>query len=40
MRSIALRAVNLSAEGVDTVKEIIDVIARRERGAGPASGDA
>ena len=39
VRSIALRAVNLSAEGVDTVKEIIDVIARRERGAGSASGD-
>lgn len=34
VRSVALRAVNLSAEGVGTISDMIDVIARRERGAG------
>jgi transcriptional regulator with XRE-family HTH domain len=32
VRSMALRAVNLSPEGVDTITEMIDVLARRERG--------
>ena len=35
VRSVALRAVNLSAEGVGTISDMIDVIARRERGEGP-----
>ncbi|OIK06403.1 transcriptional regulator [Streptomyces monashensis] len=30
VRSVALRAVNLSPEGLDTVSELIDVIARRD----------
>jgi len=38
VRSIALRAVNLSAEGVSTINEIIDVIARREHGGDCAGG--
>ena len=33
VRSVALRAVNLSPEGVDTISDMIDVLARRERGA-------
>lgn len=32
IRSVALRAVNLSPEGVGTISDMIDVIARRERG--------
>jgi transcriptional regulator with XRE-family HTH domain len=32
VRSMALRAVNLSPEGVGTISDMIDVIARRERG--------
>jgi transcriptional regulator with XRE-family HTH domain len=32
VRSVALRAVNLSPEGVGTISDMIDVIARRERG--------
>jgi len=36
VRSMALRAVNLSPEGVGTISDMIDVIARREsRGGGP-----
>ncbi|WP_069811739.1 helix-turn-helix domain-containing protein [Streptomyces sp. TP-A0874] len=31
VRSVALRAVNLSPEGVGTISDMIDVIARRER---------
>lgn len=31
VRSVALRAVNLSPQGVDTISDMIDVIARRER---------
>jgi transcriptional regulator with XRE-family HTH domain len=38
VRSMALRAVNLSPEGVDTISEMIDVLARRERGAGGPGG--
>ena len=38
VRSVALRAVNLSREGIDTISEIIDVLARREKGADPAPG--
>ncbi|QZZ25423.1 helix-turn-helix transcriptional regulator [Streptomyces sp. ST1015] len=30
VRSVALRAVNLSPEGVDTISDMIDVLARRE----------
>jgi transcriptional regulator with XRE-family HTH domain len=37
VRSMALRAVNLSPEGIDTISEMIDVLARRERG-GPGGG--
>lgn len=33
IRSVALRAVNLSPEGVSTISDIIDVLARREQGA-------
>ncbi|WP_329454402.1 helix-turn-helix domain-containing protein [Streptomyces sp. NBC_01497] len=33
VRSVALRAVNLSPEGVGTISDMIDVIARREQGA-------
>jgi transcriptional regulator with XRE-family HTH domain len=33
VRSVALRAVNLSPEGVGTISDMIDVIARRERDA-------
>lgn len=32
IRSVALRAVNLSPEGVSTISDIIDVLARREQG--------
>ncbi|WBO68677.1 XRE family transcriptional regulator [Streptomyces camelliae] len=32
VRSVALRAVNLSPEGVSTISDIIDVLARREQG--------
>ncbi|MBQ0852516.1 XRE family transcriptional regulator [Streptomyces sp. NPDC057621] len=37
VRSVALRAVNLSPEGMGTISDMIDVIARRENagGAGP-----
>jgi len=38
VRSVALRAVNLSPEGVGTISDMIDVIARREseaEGGGP-----
>lgn len=38
VRSVALRAVNLSPEGVGTISDMIDVIARREseaKGGGP-----
>jgi transcriptional regulator with XRE-family HTH domain len=31
VRSVALRAVNLSREGIGTISDMIDVIARRER---------
>jgi transcriptional regulator with XRE-family HTH domain len=34
VRSVALRAVNLSPEGIDTISDMIDVLARRERGGG------
>ncbi|MYR60399.1 helix-turn-helix domain-containing protein [Streptomyces sp. SID625] len=34
VRSVALRAVNLSPEGVDTINDMIDVLARREQAAG------
>lgn len=34
VRSMALRAVNLSPEAVGTISDMIDVIARRERGGG------
>jgi transcriptional regulator with XRE-family HTH domain len=34
VRSVALRAVNLSPEGIGTISDMIDVLARRERGAG------
>ncbi|MCX4749962.1 helix-turn-helix domain-containing protein [Kitasatospora sp. NBC_01287] len=34
VRSVALRAVNLSPEGVGTISDMIDVIARREGGSG------
>ncbi|MER5198190.1 helix-turn-helix domain-containing protein [Streptomyces sp. NPDC002755] len=34
VRSVALRAVNLSPEGVGTISDMIDVIARRENAAG------
>jgi transcriptional regulator with XRE-family HTH domain len=34
VRSVALRAVNLSPEGVSTISDMIDVIARREQGGG------
>jgi transcriptional regulator with XRE-family HTH domain len=33
VRSVALRAVNLSAEGIGTISDMIDVIARREKSA-------
>lgn len=36
VRSVALRAINLSAEGMGTISDMIDVIARRERGGGPS----
>jgi transcriptional regulator with XRE-family HTH domain len=36
VRSVALRAVNLSPEGMGTISDMIDVIARREKGAGGA----
>lgn len=36
VRSVALRAVNLSPEGIDTISDMIDVLARRERGGGGA----
>ncbi|MFF7981769.1 XRE family transcriptional regulator [Streptomyces sp. NPDC007901] len=38
VRSVALRAVNLSPEGVNTISDMIDVLARRE-GAGGARSD-
>jgi transcriptional regulator with XRE-family HTH domain len=40
VRSMALRAVNLSPEGVDTISEMIEVLARRERGNGGNGGNA
>ena len=45
VRNMALRAVNLSPEGIDTISEMIEVLARRERGgsatgAGAATGSA
>ncbi|GAA2347188.1 MULTISPECIES: helix-turn-helix domain-containing protein [Streptomyces] len=46
VRSVALRAVNLSPEGVNTISDMIDVLARRESAAGggeqrrtPADGE-
>ncbi len=36
VRSVALRAVNLSPEGMGTISDMIDVIARREKGAAGA----
>ncbi|MFE9681327.1 XRE family transcriptional regulator [Streptomyces sp. NPDC006285] len=36
VRSVALRAVNLSPEGMGTISDMIDVIARREKDAGGA----
>ena len=38
VRSVALRAVNLSPEGIDTISELIDVLARRQLDAGPGPG--
>ncbi|MER7974633.1 helix-turn-helix domain-containing protein [Streptomyces sp. NPDC096080] len=35
IRNLALRAVNLSPEGVGTITDMIEVIARRERGTPP-----
>jgi transcriptional regulator with XRE-family HTH domain len=41
VRSMALRAVNLSPAGIDTISDMIDVLARRERGgAGGGAGGA
>lgn len=40
VRSMALRAVNLSPQAVDTISDMIDVIARREQGGGSAYRDA
>ncbi|WP_107070245.1 MULTISPECIES: helix-turn-helix domain-containing protein [unclassified Streptomyces] len=37
VRSVALRAVNLSPEGVGTISDMIDVLARRQRDA-PGGG--
>src|SRR3954451_1679509 len=36
VRDVALRAVTLSADGLDTISEMIDAIARREAGRGNA----
>ncbi|MBW1595504.1 helix-turn-helix domain-containing protein [Streptomyces sp. JJ38] len=36
VRSVALRVVGLSPEGVDTISDMINVIARRERGDAPS----
>lgn len=38
VRSVALRAVNLSPEGIGTISDMIDVLARRERGGGEGGG--
>ncbi|MCX3058214.1 helix-turn-helix domain-containing protein [Streptomyces beihaiensis] len=38
VRSVALRAVNLSAEGVGTISDMIDVIARREQDGASGPG--
>lgn len=38
VRDMALRAVNLSAEGIDTISEMIEVLARRERGGESRGG--
>ncbi|GGV95944.1 XRE family transcriptional regulator [Streptomyces gelaticus] len=38
VRSVALRAVNLSPEGVSTISDMIDVLARREGADGGAKG--
>ncbi|MGW3950736.1 XRE family transcriptional regulator [Streptomyces sp. NPDC004752] len=38
VRSVALRAVNLSPEGVSTISDMIDVLARREGAGGGAQG--
>ncbi|HEX4791249.1 MAG TPA: helix-turn-helix domain-containing protein [Actinospica sp.] len=40
VRSVALRAVNLSPQGIDTISDMIDVLARRERGGGGEEGGA
>lgn len=40
VRNMALRAVNLSPEGIDTISEMIDVLARRERGSSATSTGA
>lgn len=40
VRNMALRAVNLSPEGIDTISEMIDVLARRERGGSATSAAA
>ena len=37
VRSVALRAVDLSPEGIGTISDMIDVIARREQAGGGAS---
>ncbi|MFJ8787893.1 XRE family transcriptional regulator [Streptomyces sp. NPDC102462] len=39
VRSVALRAVNLSPEGVNTISDMIDVLARRESAAGGDRND-
>lgn len=39
VRSVALRAVNLSPEGVNTISDMIDVLARRESAAGGDQND-
>ncbi|MFD7089924.1 XRE family transcriptional regulator [Streptomyces sp. NPDC059896] len=38
VRSVALRAVNLSPESVGTISDLIDVIARREQGGSERGG--
>ncbi|NEA97628.1 helix-turn-helix domain-containing protein [Streptomyces sp. SID13726] len=38
VRSVALRAVNLSPEGVSTISDMIDVLARREGTGGGTGG--
>lgn len=38
VRSVALRAVNLSPESIDTISDMIDVLARREERSNAARG--